>query len=144
MDAAIPSREDFDRLLTFLPLLYSKREEPLWKTQSGAVQEEGARRFPWIEYGPVVLAFFMEAGRPVWADYSYDGERARAKLEDPEAVRGADLAQVREMLTFCARGERFADGFWAAVVEEGKVRRLLERIAVLKDELYSDPPQVVP
>ena len=36
------------------------------------------------------------------------------------------------MLTFCVRGERFCDGHWAAMIEGGQVRRLLERLAELK------------
>ncbi|MFN8413162.1 MAG: DUF6508 domain-containing protein [Anaerolineales bacterium] len=32
------------------------------------------------------------------------------------------------MLTFCVRGERFSDGHWGAMIEEGYIRRLLERL----------------
>ena len=37
------------------------------------------------------------------------------------------------MLTFCVRGERFCDGHWAAMIEGGQVRRLLERLKEIRD-----------
>jgi hypothetical protein len=39
------------------------------------------------------------------------------------------------MLTFCVRGERFSDGHWAAMIEKGYIRRVLERLNEIKAEL---------
>jgi len=36
------------------------------------------------------------------------------------------------MLTYCVRGERFGDGDWGAMIEDGHVRRLLERLAEIQ------------
>ena len=52
-------------------------------------------------------------------------------LNDEDAVKSADLDQIKTMLTFCVRGERFFTGHWSAVIKNGYVRRLLERLGEL-------------
>jgi hypothetical protein len=53
-------------------------------------------------------------------------------LEDPAAVRRASIDQVRTMLTYCVRGERFSEGHWGAMIEQGHVQRLLERLTEIR------------
>jgi len=50
-------------------------------------------------------------------------------LQDENFIKTADLSQIKTMLTFCVRGEKFRDGHWAAMIERGHIRRLLERLA---------------
>jgi hypothetical protein len=53
-------------------------------------------------------------------------------LQDEQAVKTASLAGIKTMLTFCLRGERFSDGHWAAMIEKGYIRRVLERLNKIK------------
>jgi len=55
-------------------------------------------------------------------------------LRDENLVKTASLFQIKTMLTFCVRGERFSDGHWAAMIEKGYIRRLLERLNEIKSE----------
>ena len=55
-------------------------------------------------------------------------------LDDEDAVRTADLDQIKIMLTFCARGERFCTGHWGDVIENGYVRRILQRLAAIESD----------
>ena len=55
-------------------------------------------------------------------------------LEDEALVRRASMDEIRTMLTYCVRGERFSEGHWGAMIEGGHVRRLLERLAELQAE----------
>ena len=50
-------------------------------------------------------------------------------------MRTASLAQIKTMLTFCVRGERFSDGHWGAMIAKVHIRRLLERLNEIKDEM---------
>jgi uncharacterized protein DUF6508 len=56
-------------------------------------------------------------------------------LKDDKVIKSASLAQIKTMLTFCVRGERFSDGHWAQMIQEGYIRRLLERLNEIKSEL---------
>mgnify|MGYP006315657893 CR=1 FL=1 len=53
-------------------------------------------------------------------------------LLSEDGVRNATLDQIKTMLTYCVRGERFGEGHWAAMIEGGHVRRLLERLRELQ------------
>ena len=53
-------------------------------------------------------------------------------LLSEDGVRNATRDQIKTMLTHCVRGERFGEGHWAAMIEGGHVRRLLERLRELQ------------
>ena len=46
-----------------------------------------------------------------------------------DGIARADLATLCSLLTWMVRGERFCDGHWAAMLEQGHLRRWLERLA---------------
>ena len=49
-------------------------------------------------------------------------------LQDEERVKAASLEEIKSMLTFCVRGERFSSGHWGVMISQGYIRRLLERL----------------
>jgi hypothetical protein len=57
-------------------------------------------------------------------------------LDDTNLVAKATLEQVKTMLTFCVRGERFCDGFWEGILEEGKFTALLKRLKFIRGEMF--------
>jgi hypothetical protein len=89
---------------------------------------------PYPKYNKVVEEFFYTAASEGWIDYGYNPEQAYQMLKDENLVKTASLAQIKTMLTFCLRGERFSDGHWAQMIEEGHIRRLLERLNEIKSE----------
>jgi hypothetical protein len=56
-------------------------------------------------------------------------------LQDDALIQRATLAEVKTMLTYCVRGERFSDGHWAAMLESGRIVALLKRLHVLRKEM---------
>lgn len=89
---------------------------------------DGATTFRYPEYDPTVVAFFEITAQSKWSDTAYDPEQAGKMLQDEQLVANASIAQIRTMLTYCTRGERFCDGHWGAMIEIGYVQRLLERL----------------
>jgi hypothetical protein len=55
-------------------------------------------------------------------------------LKDEDLIKSAFLSQIKTMLTFCVRDERFSDGHWGEMIEQGYIRRLLERLIEIKSE----------
>jgi hypothetical protein len=128
----LPSRREIDELIAFLPRLTADGFSPVREWSGGEKQADGAYVMPWPVYDKVVKELFEAAGQDCWMDFDYVPEEAGRMLEDRALVRQASLAQVRTMLTYCVRGERFCDGHWGAMIEQGHVRRLLERLAELR------------
>jgi hypothetical protein len=128
----LPPRQKIDELIAFLPRLTADGFAPVREWGGGEKQADGAYVMPWPVYDEVVKELFEAAGKDCWMDFDYVPEEAGRMLEDRALVRQASLDQVKTMLTYCVRGERFCDGHWGAMIEQGHVRRLLERLAELR------------
>jgi hypothetical protein len=124
----LPGIHDIGKLVAFLPLLYADGFIPMEYPESGRRDESGFRIVPMPQYQPVVLEFIDEASLDCWCDYGYDPVATGDMLRDDRLIETADLARIRNMLTFCVRGERFCDGHRAAMIEKGYIRKLLERL----------------
>ena len=132
MPAPLPAYEETAELVAFLPLLYAPGFAPIdrWHVDSG--DRDDTLTFPWPEYNCTVLDFIRIAGSECWSDHQYRPEDAAKMIVNENVVRSASLAQIKSLLTYCVRGERFCDGHWAAMIEKGHVRRLLERLGELQ------------
>lgn len=58
----------------------------------------------------------------------------RAYIDHPDRIDTADLEALRQILVFTDRGERFADGWWHTVVEDGVLDRVLQRVQAIYAE----------
>ena len=128
-----PTAQDVRDLLAFLPKLYADGFVPIMRVHSK--DEDGVIAFPWPEYEGVVDEFMDCIRRDCWIDYDYVPREVEKLIESEEALRRATLRQIRAMLTYVLRGERFCDGWWGHMIEDGYVRRILERLAELEGEL---------
>jgi hypothetical protein len=123
-----------DELLRFLPLFDVPGRDWIEGWGGGERTESGAITVPYPIYAADVVAFFRLAGQPRWSDYDYEPREAARMLGDEAFIRRATLAEVKTMLTYCVRGERFGDGHWAAMLESNKIVALLQRLRVLRDK----------
>lgn len=128
------TREDVDALLEFLP----RFEEPgrafaRW----GEVEKnaDGSISLPFPVYDEDVEEFFRRVGQRGWLDYGYKPEEAARMLEDGEFIKRASLEQIKTMLTYCVRGERFCDGHQESLLLGGQVVNLLRRLAAIRERM---------
>ena len=131
----LPTLTEIEELTAFLPKLYADGFSPIDSWGGGERQPDGSITFPYPNYNATVGEFFGLAARECWSDYGYDPKTTGEMLRDENFVKTATLSQIKTMLTFCVRGERFCDGHWGAMVQEGYIRRLLERLNKLKSEV---------
>jgi hypothetical protein len=130
----LPNLQDIEKLTAYLPRLYAEGFSPILSWGGGEKLKDDSFTLPYPNYNPLVEGFFRHVSSS-WLDYEYNPEQAYQMLKDEQAVRTASLAQIKTMLTFCVRGERFSDGHWAEMIEKGYIRRLLERLNEIKSEL---------
>ncbi len=129
----LPTRDDIDELVAYLPELYAEGFQPIVRWDGGGKNKDGSYSLPWPVYDPLVETFFRLKG--CWLDYDYRPEIAGKMLQDAERVKRSSLEEIKSMLTFCVRGERFSTGHWGAMIELGYIRRLLERLAEIHSEM---------
>jgi hypothetical protein len=130
----LPTLQDIEALAAFLPRLYAEGFSAIIKWEGGEKLKDGSYSMPYPNYNSLVEEFFRLVSSR-WLDYEYDPEQAYQMLKDENRVQVASLTEIKTMLTFCVRGERFSDGHWAAMIEQGYIRRLLERLNEIKLEL---------
>ena len=134
MKTVEPTVADFDELLSYLPLIYANGFKPISRWIGGDKTDEGVLIMPWPEYEEVVDKFFGAAGQQCWTDFDYTSKNIGKVVRDPERVACATLEEIKTMLTWCVRGERFCVGHWETVIENGFIRSILLRLQALKPQ----------
>jgi hypothetical protein len=129
------TRERVKELLRFLRRFERPGRKYVKAWAGGKETAEGALTVPHPVYEDDVLAFFRLAGQPWWSDFSYEPREAYLMLQDDEFIGRCSLDDIRTMLTYCVRGERFCDGHWQNVLRSGRVVALLRRLAALEEKL---------
>lgn len=132
MKSKLPTANDIKELVDFLPILYAPefKTTEKWTTEN----RDGTLCFPYPTYTKSVERFFRLAAKECWSDYKYNPVDAKNMLENEKNINHASLKEIKTMLTYCVRGERFCDGFWGSVIENGKIRALLERLREILQE----------
>ncbi len=123
---------DIDRLLQFLPLFEMPGRGYVRVPSSKRSSLADIGSLPRPEYCQDVLAFFWLAGQLCWSDFHYDPREAQALLSDDQFIDTCSLEQLKTLLTYCVRSERFSDGAWLHLLESGRIVVLLKRLAVLR------------
>jgi len=130
----LPTLQEIEDLTAFLPRLYAEGFSPIVSWGGGKKQKDGSISVPYPNYHSLVEEFFRLVAIGGRLDYEYDPEQAYQMLKDENLIKTASLSQIKTMLTFCVRGERFSDGHWGQMIEKGYIRRLLERLNKIKSE----------
>jgi hypothetical protein len=130
-----PTLQDIETLTAYLPRLYAEGFSPV-KHWHGGKQKYGTFMMPYPDYDPLVEEFYRTVSGG-WLDTGYNPEQAYQMLREENLIKTASLSQIKTMLTFCVRGERFSDGHWAEMIEKGYIRRILERLNEIAEQLKS-------
>lgn len=129
------TRQKIDELLEFLPLFNTPGRQFVRRWIGGERTENGMITLPHPVYADDVLEFFRLASQPCWSDDAYEPGVASSMLEDDCFIEGATLEEIKTILTYCVRGERFCAGHWEVVLRMGKITAILERLAVLRESV---------
>lgn len=137
-----PTVEDIAELVSFLPRLYAPGLSPVTGWGGGRNEEPGVTVLPWPNYASVVDEFVAAASKECWTDHEYTSRGVPGMLDWEAGLAGLGIDDLKSVLTFFVRGERFCDGHWGAMIEAGHMRRVLERLAEIAAE--SAQPSLTP
>ncbi len=130
--------ERIDELLAFLSRLPGLARDPIREYGIKKTGEKSWTIHPPL-YVPEVEAFFRAAAQPWWCDHNYIPEEAGRWVGDDAFIAQASLDQIKTMLTYCVRGERFCDGLWAGVLSGGRIAAILNRLRILREDMAREP-----
>jgi hypothetical protein len=131
--SAGPTEGEIDELLAFAPRLRALDGRFIEDWGGGEKRPDDVFTMPWPRYPKVVSDFFEAAAKPCWSDRGYVPTDAGIMISDSLRIDRASLEELRTMLTWCVRGERFCDGHWDAVLCDGKIFALLERLSSIRN-----------
>jgi len=126
-----PTPQEIKRLTAYRSTFCSKDFKPIRKWHGMKPDEDGVRHIPFPEYAPVVDAFFRLASEEQWCDFNYNPNETALLLKRENAIEQSTLDEIKTMLTFCVRGERYCDGHWGAMISKGIICRILQRLLTL-------------
>ena len=118
-----PTDEEIDRLLAYLPLVTGRGLD-------ACPVRHGSGLFD-VHYSPEIEDLLRMLSREPWQHREYRAAGGAA-YDSPEAIASADMDRLRAMLTYVVRGERFTAGSFGDAVQAGHIRRLFERLQVLR------------
>lgn len=126
-----PTLADIFRLVTLAVHVHQggSAANPRWHEMKE--QTDGSFSMPWPEYPAAITDFVQEASNKHWADSQYDPSATKRMINDERLIEGATLQQLRTMITYVVRGEKFCDGHWAGMFRDGYVGRLIKRMREL-------------
>lgn len=123
-----PSKPQIDRLLGFVAVFerpgYSFGE---WHSPAG--------QLPYFAYSQDVQCFIQVLYDEGWIeefDWPNWQARARELYRDPAALAQARLPSLRRLLTTHVRKDRFCEGHFAGMLQEGHILAILRRIEELR------------
>jgi len=128
-------QETVRQLLTFLPFF----ERPGLDVGGARAEQVGDTLtiYP-AEYVDELYSFFARVVPP-FADRDYLSKPVDQWLQHPTFLENSSPEQLRTILTWFCRGERFCLGFWEAHFNNGNLLRALRRLQVLEDcDFYFD------
>jgi hypothetical protein len=130
-----PTKQEILQLTAFLTKLCDPEFHCIREWGLGQPDKDGVRHFPFPEYKPIVEEFFHIASQEQWSDYNYKPEEATQMLQEENFIEQSSLSEIKTMLTYCVRGERFCDGHWGTMIGDGYICRILRRLSLLSDKI---------
>ena len=128
-----PTLEDFEELIAFYPKLNRRDFDPIIEWKGGGKIDEKVNFMRWPIYDPIVINFLELASKECWNDYNFNQYVMNKMIKSEVVVQCADLPQMKQMLSYCVRGDKFiSEGHMGTMIKEGHISRLLQRLDKLK------------
>ncbi len=123
----LPTPEGIDRVLAFLPVL--RVGAGLYTID---VEKSPLAPYAYSEQVNELIQRLYEEGFVIPFDWTAWREEALEYIENPLLVAGADLDTICRLLTTHVRAERYVSGHLAAMIDNGHLVHVLERLAILR------------
>jgi NDP-sugar pyrophosphorylase family protein len=122
------TKKEIKELTDFLPLIYDNKIELSKPYRNADMSDMISGGF--YKYHPSVLTFFELASQDHWKDYQYV-DNFSEKMIEPGKIEEASINQLKTIITWCDRMERFFEGHWEYVIENDIIKRVLKRLIQL-------------
>jgi hypothetical protein len=127
----LPSPQQIDAILAFQPMLEDRKaKHSRWHTEKSVM--------PWCELSNEASQFLKalhDEGFVVGFDWGEWQNEAKAYFYSLEKLVSADLRTIQRLLTLHVRKDRFCEGHFAEMLENGRIADILEQLSVIRCEM---------
>jgi len=135
-DDVLPNIRDIENLVGYLPILYSNDLNPAEETGRGERDRQGITDTPHPIYTQMVNKLFTEASNDIWMDFAYKPEIQQTLITEEDYIQSASLENIKSLITYCVRGERFCRGHWNQMIQKGYIKNILNRLEIILLEMH--------
>jgi len=133
-DEQSPTLKEVAGLIAFLPG-FEDRDEPFARWEGGSHDEDSKTiTLSYPRYAADVTKFFQVLSESQWVQFDYMTDRTRELVSDIDKLKDASIDDIKAVLTWCSRGERFCDGLHESVLKSGVIQAALRRLSSLFPE----------
>ena len=130
-ESMLPGPADIKAVLAFLPI-FEKPGFMFAEECGGEKQADGSFTMPWVALSDDASRFIKRLYEHrfilssfKWTEWQHEAERY---VNDPTAIKSADLETICKLLTTHVRKDRFCEGHLAGMFECGHLVNLLRRL----------------
>ena len=120
---------NIDELLSFLPSFSLTDQNFIVESES----EEASSIMAPFDYTDEVNQFVQLLRNEFWTDYNYLNNISSSNMNDDAFINEASFVQIKSLLMYFLRGERFCDGHWDELLNKERIKLILERLKILRE-----------
>ena len=131
MNPRIPSISNIDAFLNYLPYFQDQNNE-FYEVVSKPHQ------MPFASYSEMVHSFHQDIHhRNMVYDFNWPqwSDEAKKYIDDPKMLVTADITIIQKLFTSIIRGDRFCEGLWGDMIDNGFILALLMRLKDIRVEI---------
>ncbi len=133
-----PTREDIDRLLTFLPLFDVCGRTFIVEGPDGLPNYRTLHVLPFPAYEDYLQAFFREASRPCWQVDLDDPDHVASAVYCECQIALAQLSDIQRMLTWCVTSGTDFPNHRQMLVEDGRIASILKQLRRIRIQQFGE------
>lgn len=124
IDFIVPKQEQIEKITSFLENFEDTQQIFMEnkKDNRGLTQKNS------YEYRKDVKEFFTLLQEREWDYLDYLSPEIREFIKNPDKIQFATLKQIKGILTYCLKGERYVEGHRNVMLKRGVVQAALKRL----------------
>lgn len=130
IDFVVPNQTQIEKAIAFLENFKNPQQSFLvnQKDHRGLTLKHS------FQYRKDVREFFILLQDSEWDYLDYLSPEIRDFIKHPQKIQFANLKQIKGILTYCRKGERYVEGHRNVMLKRGVVQEALKRLKNLNSE----------
>lgn len=96
--------------------------------------EQPSSQLPYPEYPDEINNLITAMSQDFWIDYGYTDKSVADWLENDQKMQIVTVDELKSIITFLVRKERFVSGYWITMLKNGYMKKVVDRLLILRED----------